>query len=126
MKAHHTEKHRLTTLQKQILLWLKNEGGGVLRVDRLFTAMVNNHQTPGTNFSLLAERLYDAVDDLARRNYVEVRKESETKRKQALSIYDFGAPGKNFSHEGEIFIWSTGECPVVALADEGVRHAAAI
>lgn len=126
MKVHRSERHRLTTLQKQLMKWLKNEGGGALRADQLFTTLVRNHQTPGTDPSLLAERMYDAVDHLIRQEYLEVRLESERKQKPGLSLYDVGSAGKELKHIGDQFVWQKGECPVVALTDEGLRYSSAI
>ncbi len=122
MKSHKNERHRLTTLQRQVLKWLKMEGGGVLHADRLFAALVKYHSIPDADPALLGERLCEAVDNLVRKEYAEVRMESQAKNKKALSLYDFGAFGKNIEHKKGIWKWKNGECPVVALTDEGVRY----
>ncbi|CAN5846220.1 hypothetical protein BH11BAC7_BH11BAC7_25000 [soil metagenome] len=122
MSVNRSEKHRLTVLQRQVMKWLKMEGGGVLDADRLFTTMVANHQVPDADPSLMGERLSEAVDNLVRKEYVEVRMESIAKNKKFLSLYDFGLFGKNVQKKGKIFKWKTGECPVVALTDEGLRY----
>jgi hypothetical protein len=122
MPVNRSEKHRLTVLQRQVMKWLKMEGGGVLAADRLFTTMVENHQVPDSDPSLLGDRLSEAVDNLVRKEYVEVRIESVAKNKKFLSLYDFGQFGKNVQKKGSVFKWKKGECPVVALTDEGVRY----
>jgi hypothetical protein len=122
MQVNRSEKHRLTTLQRQILKWLKMEGGGVLPADRLFATMVHNHSIPDANPELMGERLSEAVDNLVRKEYVEVRVEGAPKTKKLLSLYDFGQFGKNIQHKGGVWKWKKGECPVVALTDEGVRY----
>lgn len=123
MKSIKTERHRLTTLQRQLMKWLKMEGGGALRADRLFTSMIQHHSTPGADSALLGERFCEAVENLTRMEYAEVRLESETKRRKPLSIYDFGAFGNQLVEEDEIFKWKNGECPVIALTDSGSRYA---
>jgi hypothetical protein len=122
MTINRSEKHRLTVLQRQVMKWLKNEGGGVLPADRLFTTMVENHQVPDADPSLMGERLSEAVDNLVRKEYVEVRLESVAKNKKFQSLYDFGQFGKNVQKKGKAFKWKKGECPVIALTDEGVRY----
>jgi hypothetical protein len=123
MSVNRTEKHRLTVLQRQVMKWLKMEGGGVLSADRLFTTMVQNHQVPDADPALMGERLSEAVDNLVRKEYVEVRLESVARNKKFLSLYDFGPFGKNIQKKGKAFKWKKGECPVVALTDEGTRYA---
>ncbi len=122
MNVNRTEKHRLTVLQKQVMKWLKMEGGGVLRADQLFTTMASNHQIPDADPALLGERLSEAVENLVRKEYAEVRIESIAKNKKFLSLYDFGALGTNVTKKSGVFKWKKGECPVVALTDEGVRY----
>jgi len=122
MKSNRSERHRLTTLQRQVLKWLKMEGGGVLPADRLFAALVQYHSIPDADPALLGERLCEAVDNLVRKEYAEVRLESQAKTKKALSLYDFGAFGKNIEHKAGVWKWKKGECPVVALTDEGTRY----
>lgn len=123
MKSLRSEKHRLTTLQRQIMKWLKMEGGGCLSADRLFTTMVHNHSTPGADTSLLGQRLCEAVDNLCRMDYAEVRLESKPSKGKALSLYDFGDFGEQLKQKNNIFKWKKGECPVVALTDSGSRYA---
>ncbi|CAN5431481.1 hypothetical protein BH09BAC5_BH09BAC5_10700 [soil metagenome] len=123
MAVNRTEKHRLTVLQRQLLKWLKMEGGGVLSADRLFTTMAQNHQIPDADPSLLGERLSEAVENLVRKEYIEVRIESIAKNKKFLSLYDFGSFGKNVQKKGGVYKWKKGECPVVALTDEGIHYA---
>ncbi len=122
MSVNRSEKHRLTTLQRQIMKWLKMEGGGVLPADKLFVTMAHNHTIPDADPALLGERLCEAVDNLVRKEYAEVRMESVTKNKKMLSLYDFGQFGKNIQRKGGVWKWKKGECPVVALTDEGVRY----
>src|ERR1044071_3119909 len=122
MTINRNEKHRLTVLQRQGMRWLKSEGGGVLQADRLFTTMAQNHQVPDADPALLGERLSEAVDQLVRKEYCEVRLESVAKNKKYLSLYDFGVLGKNVQRKAGIFKWKKGECPVVALTDEGARY----
>jgi hypothetical protein len=116
----HTEKHRLTTLQRQLMRWLRTTGGGVLPADKLFTAMVDKHKGGESDASLLADRFCEAVDTLQRMGYCELRLESGSRRK--ISIYDFGPFSEQLSHEGTVFCWKAGECPVVALTDVGARY----
>jgi hypothetical protein len=122
MKNIRSERHRLTTLQKQLMKWLKMEGGGVLPVDRLFNSMVSHHQTPDADPSLLGDRFCEAIDTMQRMGYTEVRLESGALKKQP-SIYDFGRFGEQVVRKGKIFRWKKGECPVVALTDSGIRYA---
>lgn len=122
MTVNRNEKHRLTVLQRQVMRWLKSEGGGVLAADQLFTTMAKNHQVPDADPALLGERLSEAVDQLVRKEYCEVRIESVAKNKKFLSLYDFGVLGKNVIKKSGSFKWKKGECPVVALTDEGSRY----
>ena len=117
------ERHRLTTLQRQLMKWLKMEGGGCLPADRLFTSMVDHHSTPGAEPALLGERFCEAIENLCRMGYAEVRSAAETKPRKPLSIYDFGAFGKNIVKKGKSFRWKTGVCPEVALSDSGAVYA---
>lgn len=118
-----SEKHRLTTLQRQLMKWLKMEGGGCLSADRLFTSMVNNHSTPGADTALLGERMCDAIENLCRMDYAEVRLETQVKKGKPLSLYDFGTFGEQLKEKKGIFKWKKGECPVIALTDSGARYA---
>lgn len=123
MKINRSERHRLTTLQRQLMKWLKMEGGGCLPADRLFTSMVKHHSTPGADSALLGERFCDALDGLTRKEYTEVRLESGAIRKKQLSIYDFGIFSE-LVKEGKdnTFSWKSGECPMIALTDSGSRY----
>ncbi|HET6992960.1 MAG TPA: hypothetical protein VFJ43_16630, partial [Bacteroidia bacterium] len=100
----------------------KMEGGGVLPADRLFATMLHNHQVPDANPELMGARLSEAVDNLVRKEYAEVRLESVAKNKKWLSLYDFGQFGKNVQYKSGVWKWKKGECPVVALTDEGTRY----
>ncbi len=122
MSTIRSEKHRLTTLQRQVLKWLKMEGGGVLAADRLFATLVRNHSIPDADPSLLGDRLCEAVDNLVRKEYVEVRLDNVAKNKKMLSLYDFGLFGKNIQYKNAEWKWSVGECPMVALTDEGLSY----
>jgi hypothetical protein len=124
MKIHRSERHRLTTLQRQIMKWLKMEGGGCLRADRLFSSMVRNHTTPGADAALLSERYCEAVENLCRHEYAEVRLEGGQRQKKTLSLYDFGRFSQLMAEEenGD-FHWKNGECPMIALTDSGSRYA---
>lgn len=123
MKSLRSEKHRLTTLQRQFMKWLKMEGGGCLSADRLFTTMVHNHSTPDADTNLLGQRLCEAVENLIRMDYAEVRMESKVSKGKALSLYDFGVFGEQLKEKDGIYKWKKGECPVVALTDSGARYA---
>ena len=122
MQPNRSERHRLTTLQRQVLKWLKMEGGGVLAADRLFAALVKYHTIPDADAALLGQRLCEAVDNLVRKDYAEVRLETQVKTQKALSLYDFGPFGKNVQFKGGKWTWKKGECPMVALTDEGSRY----
>ena len=123
MKTFRSERHRLTTLQRQLMKWLKMEGGGCLPADKLFTSMVHHHSSPGADSALLGERFCEAVDNLCRWEYAEVRIESERKKQKPLSIYDFSPFGEQLQEEKNNFKWKKGECPVIALTDSGSRYA---
>lgn len=123
MKPNRTERHRLTTLQRQIMKWLRMEGGGVLPADKLFSTMVQNHSTPGADAALLGERLSEAVENLVVKEYAEVRLDSASDNRKRLSLYDFGPFGKNVEKKAGKWKWKKGECPVVALTDEGSKYA---
>ena len=98
------------------------EGGGVLAADKLFAAMVKYHSIPDADPALLGARLCEAVDNLVRKEYVEVRLESVAKNKKGLSLYDFGPFGKNVEFKSRQWRWKKGEAPVIALTDEGVDY----
>ncbi|HEU4718406.1 MAG TPA: hypothetical protein VFU15_11255 [Bacteroidia bacterium] len=123
MKFLKREKHRLTTLQRQIMKWLKMEGGGCLPADRLFTTMVKNHYSPDANEELLSQRMCEAVENLVRMEYAEVRLENRTKDRKLPSLFDFAPLGGHMQSDGEKFSWIKGECPVIALSDAGSRYA---
>ena len=123
MKSVRSERHRLTTLQRQLMKWLRMEGGGVLPADRLFTTMIQNHTTPGADAALLGARLAEAVENLVVKGYAEVRLESQVKSRKPLSLYDFGPFGKNVQQREDRWVWKKGECPVVALTGEGSVYA---
>jgi hypothetical protein len=118
---HPNEKHRLTRLQRQLLKWLKMEGGGCLRTDQLFGIVVRNAES-GTMYEALGERMYEAVDSLIRMKYTEVRIETGAKKREDLSLYDFGAIVDNTQEDENGFHWKKGECPVVALTDSGTIY----
>ncbi|HTL80143.1 MAG TPA: hypothetical protein VL651_00485 [Bacteroidia bacterium] len=117
------EKHRLTVLQKQLMYWLKNEGGGCLRADQLFTSMVQNHRSPDADSALLAERMYEAVENLCKMEYAEIRLESDPKSRKKLSLFDLGSPGKNFKGDHKKYHWVGKECPSIALTNGGLNYA---
>ena len=122
MRHLRTERHRLTTLQRQLLKWLRMEGGGVLPADRLFTTMVAHHITPDSDAALLSQRFCEAIDNMQRMGYTELRLESGKNEKRALTIYDFGGFSEKLTKEGSLFCWKSGECPVIALTDTGTRY----
>ena len=93
-----------------------------MQADRLFVTMLHNHSIPDADPALIGERLSEAVDNLVRKDYVEVRLESQAKNPKGLSLYDFGAVGKNLTQKAGKWKWKKGECPVVALTDEGTRY----
>ncbi len=113
------ETHRLTLLQRQVLAWLKSEGGGCLPIHLLFATAVHNHPIPHTDQSLIAAKLCEAVEQLQRMNYVEVRDEMQPRSKTKTSLYDF-APLEEFLEEKESgWIWKSASLPVIALSDLG-------
>ncbi|GAB4135042.1 MAG: hypothetical protein Fur0041_08830 [Bacteroidia bacterium] len=121
MKAKTREPHRLTTLQRQILHWLKMEGGGTLPVDRLFTTMYNNHTFPDTHPELLSERLCEAVEQLIRSGYAEVRDE-QIQSSDNISLYDFGLLTSKMLQQDKIWTWKDALCPSVVLTSSGMQY----
>lgn len=118
------EKHRLTTLQKQILRWLRDEGGGVLPLTRIFTN-TQQVQVAYTDVDLLCARLSEAIEQLCRSGHAEVRDDSQPRPKKPLSIYDFGSLSQYLQAEDDgSWRWTKGECPVVALSDSGALYVA--
>jgi len=115
MKSLHKEKMRLTTLQKQLLGWLKMQGGGVLPVDVLFNTMIRHHNQPKLDEELLGERLSEAVEQLVRSGWVEVR--DEEKNTETLSLYDYGMLTMNMKRGPEGWKWKNKITPSVALLD---------
>ncbi len=73
MKTQKGERHRLTTLQRQIMQWLFLAGGGALPLDQLFNALTEHTNTPHTSPEVTAERLCEAVEQLLLMDYAEVR-----------------------------------------------------
>lgn len=121
MKQIRPELNRLSTLQRQILKWIRLEGGGCLSVSRLFTTLyfTQSHPDPIS----LGERLSEAVEQLVRTGYAEVRTEKSSHDKSA-SLYDFGGLHRNLSLKGEQWIWNSKDCPEVALTDFGTQYVA--
>lgn len=121
MKQVRPELNRLTTLQRQILKWIRLEGGGCLSVSRLFTSLYFTQSHPDP--IALGERLSEAVEQLVRTGYAEVRNESSTNSKSP-SLYDFGGLHRNLVLKGDLWVWKSGDCPEVALTDFGSHYAA--
>lgn len=122
MRNKKTDKHRLTTLQRQIMLWLFAEGGGMLPADRLLNTLIQHPNTPYTDHSVTAERLCEAVEQLLLMGYAEVRDDSRPRLRATLSLYDF-APITQYMHQQDNdWKWKNGVCPVVALSDDGYRY----
>ncbi len=120
MKQIQPELNRLTTLQRQILRWLRNEGGGCLPVSVLYTTLFNNQTNPDT--IMLAERMAEAVEQLLRTGYVELRYDAPTTSKFP-SLYDFGGLHKNLAKQKDgSFHWKKGVCPELALTDFGSHY----
>lgn len=121
MKQIQPEAHRLTTLQRQILKWIRLEGGGCLPVSVLFTTLFHTQTNPDT--IMLGERMMEAVEQLLRTGYVELRYEGATKSRFP-SLYDFGGVHKNLVEDQDgKWHWKSGECPEVALTDFGSHYA---
>lgn len=121
MKQIQPELNRLTTLQRQILRWLRNEGGGCLPVSVLYNTLYHTQTNPDT--VMLAERMSEAVEQLLRTGYVELRYEGVWKSKFP-SLYDFGGLHKNLVEDAEgRWLWKSGECPEIALTDFGSHYA---
>lgn len=122
MKQIQPEMHRLTTLQRQILKWIRLEGGGCLPVSVLFTTLFHTQTNPDT--VMLSERIMEAVEQLLRSGYVELRYEGAAKSKFP-SLYDFGGLHKNLVEDADgKWQWKSGESPEVALTDFGSHYAA--
>jgi hypothetical protein len=124
MKQVHPEIHRLTTLQKQILRWIRLEGGGCLPVPRLFNSLYNTQSQAYPDASSLSQRMAEAIEQLCRSGHAEVRYEGSHKVKFA-SLYDLGGVDRNleFTEEG-FWIWKSSNVPEVALTDFGSQYAA--
>jgi hypothetical protein len=121
MKQIQPELNRLTTLQRQILRWIRNEGGGCLPVSVLFTTLFHNQTNPDT--VMLAERMAEAVEQLLRTGYIELRFEGP--KSKFPSLYDFGGLHKNLKEDKEgKWQWKKGECPEIALTDFGSHYVA--
>ncbi|HTF05247.1 MAG TPA: hypothetical protein VK826_14560 [Bacteroidia bacterium] len=124
MKQVQPEHHRLTTLQRQILKWIRLEGGGCLPVTNLFVSLYNTQSSPWPDPISLGERMREAVEQLARSGYVEVRYENSSKSKFP-SLYDFASFGKQLSQdENDNWVWTGGDQPEVALTDFGSHYVA--
>ncbi|MCK6639189.1 MAG: hypothetical protein L6Q81_03820 [Bacteroidia bacterium] len=124
MKQVHPEIHRLTTLQKQILRWIRLEGGGCLPVPRLFNSLYNTQSQAYPDATSLCQRMAEAVEQLCRSGHAEVRYAGSDKVKFP-SLYDLGGIDRNleFTEEG-FWIWKTTDVPEVALTDFGSHYAA--
>ena len=123
MKQIQPELHRLTNLQRQILKWIRHEGGGCLPVDRLFTTLYFTTQTP-PEINGLGERLSEAAEQLARAGLVEIRSERSSKSKFP-SLYDFGGIVRNLELIGaDKWQWKNNDVPEVALTDFGSHYVA--
>lgn len=116
------ELHRLGVLQRQILKWIRLEGGGCLPVSVLFTSLYNSQAHPDP--IAMAERMAEAVEQLSRTGLVEIRFDPPSKSKFP-SLYDFGGLHKNLlpGDDGK-WLWKSGNCPEVALTDFGNHYAA--
>lgn len=122
MKQIQPELHRLTTLQRQILKWIRLEGGGCLPADVLFTSLYNTQSHPEP--ISLGERMSEAVEQLARAGLVEIRYEQASKSRFP-SLYEFGSLPKNMTEDKDgKWRWKSGDCPEVALTDFGSHYAA--
>lgn len=124
MKQIHPELHRLTTLQRQILKWIRLEGGGCLPADRLFTSLYFTQSQSQPDVISLGERTSEAVEQLIRAGLVEVRHEQPAKSK-FLSLYDFGSLARNLEMgDDDKWFWRNGNPPEIALTDFGSHYAA--
>ncbi|MGL4597582.1 MAG: hypothetical protein ACRCYO_08645 [Bacteroidia bacterium] len=113
------ETHRLTLLQRQVMEWLKSEGGGCLPIHLLFATAVHNHPIPNTDQSLVAAKLCEAVEQLQRMNYVEVRDELQPKSKTKISLYDFAPLEESLDELETGWAWTGKSLPIIALSDLG-------
>ena len=126
MKQIQSEKHRLTTLQRQILKWIRLEGGDCLNVAQLFSTLCFSRTNPDA--VMLGERLSEAVEQLSRSGYVEVRYENSEKSKFP-SLYDLGGLHHNLIQKNDdSWEWNTQisgiQSPEVALSDFGSHYVA--
>lgn len=122
MKQLQPERHRLTTLQRQILKWIRLEGGGCLPVDALFNSLYFTQSHP--DVISLGERMSEAVEQLSRSGYVEVRYEGSEKVKLP-SLYDLGGLHKNLAmNDNDRWEWMKGQTPEIALTDFGSHYVA--
>jgi hypothetical protein len=117
------ELNRLTTLQRQILKWIRLEGGGCLPVDRLFTSLYQTHSQTHKDVDSLSERTGEAIEQLARSGYVEIRSDLLAKSKFP-SLYDLGGILRNLNEVGDTWVWKSGSPPEIALTDFGSHYAA--
>ena len=123
MKQIQPELHRLTTLQRQILKWIRLEGGGCLPVDRLYTSLYFTQSDSHPDVISLSERMCEAVEQLARSGYVEVRYENMPSGRMP-SLYDLGSLYRNIEmSDDEKWHWKEGNVPEVALTDFGSHYA---
>jgi hypothetical protein len=123
MKTQKGERHRLTTLQRQIMQWLFLAGGGALPLDQLFNALTEHTNTPHTSPEVTAERLCEAVEQLLLMDYAEVRDDSRPKLRTKLSLYDFAPVLQYMEEKKDGWKWRRGVCPMVALSDAGYAYA---
>jgi hypothetical protein len=116
------ELNRLGVLQRQILKWIRLEGGGCLPVNVLFTSLYNTQTYPDP--VAMAERMAEAVEQLVRAGLVELRFDPPSKSKFP-SLYDMGGLHKNLKEgkEGK-WLWKSGNVPEVALTDFGNHYTA--
>lgn len=124
MKQLQPERHRLTTLQRQILKWIRLEGGGCLPADKLFNSLYFTQSQSHPDVISLGERMSEAVEQLSRSGYVEVRYEGSEKVKTP-SLYDLGGLHKNLiMNEDDKWTWVKGSAPEIAFTDFGSHYAA--
>lgn len=124
MKQIQPELHRLTALQRQILKWIRLEGGGCLPIDRLFTSIFFTQSQANPDPFSLGERVSEAIEQLTRSGLTEVRYERPVKGKFA-SLYDFGSLANNLEmNDEDRWEWTGKDLPEVALTDFGSHYAA--
>jgi hypothetical protein len=119
MSSIQQEKHRLTLLQRQVMQWLRSEGGGSLPVPVLFASALRHYPVPYTDSSQVAAKLCEAVEQLQRMGYTEVRDESRRRTTKAISLYDYAPIEERLEEINDVWIWNAPPSPVVALSDEG-------